>query len=717
MPIGDNSSAESTENEKQKLLETKKEETDKNKKVIFLNSKEYEQSSISKTDLRGIIDPEQKEKPESKSTSCCTCESFLDWTGSVLTFLAMIPQGVFGGLMSEEFIKERGWPIELAWTAFVAIGIASHLGKFFIVRLYNTEDFKGLAKGYDLELMSKLPNNDKNQAEAGKIYLSTDGTYVVKDLKGIVQIGSLKDSDIDLGSLPNFLADKTLKKRILEVISKAGHIQSNCEDFGKEYFNKGKKLQSFVNLIIGLSNVYLIYNASKTFAGLSFIALDNLSKLITESFPNANTKNLTMVISHLGMKIPFAVSAFFCNLLAFKNIHKFGMGTLIDGGKYLLEKPGFRKNREKGERKIEYVRENARKFAKVNDWNNYNNFLKKFVTNQEQTQIVALKNIPKEGLINAIITAKLDGYVDQGSEGWPRFLTRHGLAIGATGLSAYGFYNFIKMTDDVNDIFGMSRVSFLDGWGDFFSMTMMAVCSVYPVVSSWLNGRKKLDFDTYCQKFWGFALTVLTCLLGGLPNAFQSVLAGENLFFNISAVIASALVESYAAYLLINKLINKCCGKQLSEEQKTALENDEYLEKLSDLSNASEDEVWGWMDALNEAEAEAESKKGQTINNNAIQQEQKKIIVVSSESSDEEDSRPRKYRCCPSFWSSESSESSIKGRSSRSSSMGSATSLPTIHGDSQGSNAQDPLLDAETYNQQSNSNSNYNTFTPTPNSR
>jgi len=85
---------------------------------------------------------------------------------------------------------------------------------------------------YDLELMAKLPSNDKNQAATGTIYLSSDdGTYVVRDPKRVVQTGSLKDSGIDLRNLANRLNDPELKKQILEVTSKAGHTSEGLCTF------------------------------------------------------------------------------------------------------------------------------------------------------------------------------------------------------------------------------------------------------------------------------------------------------------------------------------------------------------------------------------------------------------------------------------------------------------------------------------------------------
>jgi len=80
-----------------------------------------------------------------------------------------------------------------------------------------------LSQGYDLVLMSSLPSNDIKQAETDKIYLSEDGTYVVRDPKGAVQTGKIDTNSIQLDNLEKRLNEDELKFAILKVTSKAGH--------------------------------------------------------------------------------------------------------------------------------------------------------------------------------------------------------------------------------------------------------------------------------------------------------------------------------------------------------------------------------------------------------------------------------------------------------------------------------------------------------------
>ncbi len=76
---------------------------------------------------------------------------------------------------------------------------------------------------YDLALMSTLPDNNKEKAENGIIYLSEDGQYVVRDPKGVVQEGALNTKEIDLSQLELNLRNSDLKSAILKVTSNAGH--------------------------------------------------------------------------------------------------------------------------------------------------------------------------------------------------------------------------------------------------------------------------------------------------------------------------------------------------------------------------------------------------------------------------------------------------------------------------------------------------------------
>ncbi|OGV28801.1 MAG: hypothetical protein A3E88_06055 [Legionellales bacterium RIFCSPHIGHO2_12_FULL_35_11] len=84
-----------------------------------------------------------------------------------------------------------------------------------------------VSHGYDLDLMSSLPNGDPNQAKQGKIYLSGNGVYVVRDVAGIVHRGQLEFA-INLEQLEQKINEPAFKAVILEKTSRAvGYTISN----------------------------------------------------------------------------------------------------------------------------------------------------------------------------------------------------------------------------------------------------------------------------------------------------------------------------------------------------------------------------------------------------------------------------------------------------------------------------------------------------------
>ena len=119
-----------------------------------------------------------------------------------------------------------------------------------------------IPNGYDLVLMSSLPDEDQSKAETGKIYLSLDGTYVVRDLKGTSQKGSLTGSDIDLNNLHNRLNDVSLKNAILLVTSKAGHTLPNQAISNPAISNQEDLYANIASILCALQSIpaQLIYD-------------------------------------------------------------------------------------------------------------------------------------------------------------------------------------------------------------------------------------------------------------------------------------------------------------------------------------------------------------------------------------------------------------------------------------------------------------------------
>ncbi|PWY56575.1 hypothetical protein DGG96_05475 [Legionella qingyii] len=153
---------------------------------------------------------------------------------------ALVPAVVFASLV---FVPLGiGVPMIIA---AVALAIATHC---LVEALFKPEE-KETSQIYELALMSELPDNDSKLALAGKIYLSDNGDYIVRDQNGTVRRGRL-DATIDLSNLADRLNDLALKNSILDCTSKTGHtsLEFNEEEyktFCNNLFEKPKVPKGF----------------------------------------------------------------------------------------------------------------------------------------------------------------------------------------------------------------------------------------------------------------------------------------------------------------------------------------------------------------------------------------------------------------------------------------------------------------------------------------
>jgi predicted acylesterase/phospholipase RssA len=121
-----------------------------------------------------------------------------------------------------------------------------------LVAKINAHLAKKDAKAYDLVLMSTLPDNKPEQAEVGKLYLSADGSYIVREPQGIIRRGALAGSGVDTNNLENKITDPAFRKSILNITSKKGHTQANEIELALDIF-KGQ-----------LSNMFKLMRADPT---------------------------------------------------------------------------------------------------------------------------------------------------------------------------------------------------------------------------------------------------------------------------------------------------------------------------------------------------------------------------------------------------------------------------------------------------------------------
>jgi hypothetical protein len=476
-----------------------------------------------------------------------TLVKFFDGTGSVLTFLAMVPQGIFGGLLAYKFTKEElgegTWEEAVALTALGIFGIASFEGKRRLVRSYNRNAFKDLA---ELEL----------------------------------------------------------------------------KDFDLRRFSK-------IELIIGIINIYAIYVASKTFAGLAFLGLKDIGELILRDY--FHWDKVAEVVEHLATGALFAIPAFLANIFAFRAIHTYGTGLLISGLEYLLEDPAYRRERQLLEQKMQWFRISLRDNAEKDDWAAYNDLIRElqstegakrlFSDNDQNVAPINLALVSASDLKKFIIKTPFGNYQPQALPGWKTFIPLHLSATVFSAIAIYGLFNFTDMTDATNDELGMSVMSPLERWTDYaFSMALLALNSVYLSVVSLFAGNRNLNFATKCRYAINIIFTILTCVLGGMPNAYQSILAKENFWMLMFAFTSSALIEAGGVYDLTNDGTNDAiCAAE--PDKGIAMENDKYLRKLEDLVNTGEKEV----NELIELREAAAAKQQAPAQNNGGPEEHKVI--------------------------------------------------------------------------------------------
>lgn len=84
-----------------------------------------------------------------------------------------------------------------------------------------------LVSGYDIYLISELPDGDRNNAVLGKIYLDEQGKYYVRDLRNHTVIHEGHLQGIDINNLREKLAKSEFRKQILEFTLKEGHTYAS----------------------------------------------------------------------------------------------------------------------------------------------------------------------------------------------------------------------------------------------------------------------------------------------------------------------------------------------------------------------------------------------------------------------------------------------------------------------------------------------------------
>ena len=347
----------------------------------------------------------------------------------------------------------------------------------------------------------------------------------------------------------------------------------NTETF-KSFGQKEWWKNNFFTGWTGLNTLAFIVNgaftlvASGVFVGLAAISFEGVAELLS-AYQNSVTDEISAWVRTYYIKAPFMLATLICNLPFFPVAHKAVFYMLCDAAYYLVENPAFRSYKQS----IVINLQAARLLWKRINETEANDMKIDFLSAcQEKENEFLSEELIKIGQTSAIKIT---------TESWPEFVIKHMSAIGLSCVGIIGLYNFLSMTDKVATIFHLEKIAPVVRWMDYISMSAVAIGAIYPMVIAVMNrcfGRHyQVNLLSTASYLWILFSAVLVCLLGGTPNAYQSVLAKESLVMIMIAAIDSLMIEVYGYYqLTTDKKIKSLCDQ--NETNKQAYEMDAKIE-------------------------------------------------------------------------------------------------------------------------------------------
>lgn len=461
-----------------------------------------------------------------------------DTFGGITTALAMVGQGIFGALWLDDLLRRFNVHVVVRIAPDILMLVAAEEGKRRLVRFFNTQSFKDLA-----EL-------------------------------------------------------KTWKAR-----------------FDPRSWRTGNTLDTSLDIIGALLKGGITIVASGVFAGLAAISFDESGKFLLQ-YGNKYTDGLARVAFNRGFQSPFMGAAFLANLLGFYyGIIPGAVALLKDAAYYVAENPQYRRLREKKlQLPIEAVgldlksKVENKQYAEVKQ-------LAQSLLSESDTTI----NFQDEESLKQYLE-KLDALLADGSLReklleisqnfqptsaqtvlWREFFITHISATISTGVGAVGLYNFIKMTTDIISMIHVPYLSpalnfmapFLSRL-DYAAMSALAFNAIYPMVMALVarafGHDPAINVISKTQMVRIIVEAIVICVLGGTPNAYQSLLANENTFMQILAIASSFLIELYGYYMLTRTNANNAAVAK-DAIQKAALKIDEVLRKARDTKQITPEEI------------------------------------------------------------------------------------------------------------------------------
>ena len=258
----------------------------------------------------------------------------------------------------------------------------------------------------------------------------------------------------------------------------------------------------------------------------------------------------------------FMAAAFICNLLAFPNIHRFGLATISSAKRTVFLDSTTREQEQDIADKIEKLRLYLKYLHVTNKEAEINNLhtALQTITNTDifalgaEHQAAALDYYKRNAaVINTEHSINVNPSHSQ--QNIIRLLMLCGAAAGVIGL--WNFKDMATLTIGKQPpVLGPSTI-IATQWSAMLSMALMSIGSIPPAVNMIMSscvlqkqrGAQVLSTPRYA---WEMTWVVALALLGGSPNAYQAEVAGQPLWMLGFAALASTLIELtglYAVYV------------------------------------------------------------------------------------------------------------------------------------------------------------------------
>jgi len=438
--------------------------------------------------------------PRSSSLSSCNWVVFCDKAGSVITLLAMVPQGGFGMLLLDHYWFS-GWTPVVRGIADIVIFVSAEEGKRRLIRFFNREDFKRLPDTFH-EFFQR--DNWTAEKVAKGILIGIPTVIISGTFSGLAKISW--DGVTKLLKNYGFSSFNWVAK----------NVTSNL------WFQRPFMVSAFAANLLCFPNIY---------KG-AYFAVTNVYGRLTESKVSRTQRE------RFETSIE-AVRLYFKHLYeSDKNSYKRKLGEFLNSISGGIGRGTFAENVE--EATIEEITEEKVSSTLVPACSDA------VVRYAASTSEIDISDVP--------VASKAEEVLKQLC-----ILA----ALGTVGVGLYNFKNLSVASAQANrEAFGLPESS-LPRWilemGTYGSMLAMTLAVMYNNTKGWVEGafgrRKAIWVLSASRLAFIYITTITICGLGGGPNAYQAYLDHEDLAMLIFAALASFGLES-GGYFALTKSID-----------------------------------------------------------------------------------------------------------------------------------------------------------------